>query len=345
MNYNYTLKYRPFESLLEDVKQDLKNITLEGRISPEQLYKIAMKITYDLGLRVNMTKEVVLPLKNGRVRLPDDFFVMNYALVCGQYTVESILPQGTNIQEVPFPRYQNTPANVDTCAPITVNCNYCNSNPCNHSTTACPNVVVPNPCPTPVYNPDQPYGDPCITPRVYLDCKGNSMELIQVLQTEVRTYKMLYPIRWTNSQFVDCDCPNLKIQDPNTAYIKDGFIFASISEGNFFINYQGALEDEDGNLLVVDHPMINEYYEYALKERIFENLALEGENVVTQLQIIAPKLRAARNYALTIVNTPNFSEMYKLWAANRKAQYSKYYDMFSSFGQLGRNLTKINNAV
>jgi len=117
MDYNYTLRYRTFDSLLEDVKMDLKNFTLEGRISPEQLFKVAMKVTYDLGLRVNMTKQTVLPLKNGRVRLPDDFFVMNYALICGEYTVSTILPQGTNIQEVPYPRYQETPATVDTCTP------------------------------------------------------------------------------------------------------------------------------------------------------------------------------------------------------------------------------------
>jgi len=131
----------------------------------------------------------------------------------------------------------------------------------------------------------------------------------------------------------------------NTAYIKDGFIFSNFSEGNFYINYQGGLEDYDGNLLVVDHPLLNEYYEYALKSRILENLAMEGENVITQMQIIEPKLRAARNYALSIVNTPNFSEMYALWALNRKAMYSKYYDMFSSYGQIGSSLTKINNAV
>lgn len=345
MNYNYTLKYRPFESLLEDVKQDFKNFALEGRIDPAQLYKIAMKINYDLGMRINKTNEVVLPLKNGRVRLPENFYVMNFALVCGEYTVQTILPQGTNIQEVPYPRYQETPLNVDTCAPITVNCSHCNSLPCCCTTTACPTPNSIDPCPTPVYDLNNPYGDPCIKPRVYLDCKGNAMELIQVLSTETRTFKLLYPVRWINSQFVDCDCPNLNMQSGNTAYIKDGFIYSSIDEGNFYINYQGALEDEDGTLLVVDHPMLNEYYEYALKERILENLAMEGENVITQMQIIGPKLRAARNYALTIVNTPNFSEMYKLWAANRKAMYSKYYDMFSSYGQLGRNLTKINNAV
>jgi hypothetical protein len=343
MNYNYTLKYRPFEGLLEDVKMDLKNYALEGRINPASLLKVAMRVSYDLGLRINITKEIVLPLENGKVRLPDDFFVMNYALICGEFTVETILPQGTNIQEVSYPLYKEVPGTVDTCAPITVNCRTCNSMPCNCVTTACPTANTSQPCPDPVYNPNNPYGNTCIKPRVYLDCKGNSMQLIQVVNTQTRTFKQLYPVRWINSQFTDCDCPNLKSNSGNTAYIKDGFIFSNITEGNFYINYQGLLEDDEGNLLVTDHPMLNEYYEYALKERILENLAFEGENVVQQLQIIAPKLRAARNNALGIVNTPNFSEMAKVWALNRKAMYARYYDMFKH--RFYGTDYQINNAV
>jgi len=90
--------------------------------------------------------------------------------------------------------------------------------------------------------------------------------------------------------------------------------------------------------------MLNEYYEYAIKERLLENLAMEGENVGNQLQLIIQKLRMARNIANGIVNTPNFSEMQKLWALNRKAMYSKYYDMFKSYNGPS-NLTRINNAV
>jgi hypothetical protein len=113
-------------------------------------------------------------------------------------------------------------------------------------------------------------------------------------------------------------------------YIKNKFIYTNIEEGSLFISYEGALEDEHGNLLVLDHPMINEYYEYAFKQRILENLYINGEDVMQKMQLIEQRLRAARNNALTIVNTPNFSEMKKLWETNRKAQYGRYYNMFKS---------------
>ena len=83
-------------------------------------------------------------------------------------------------------------------------------------------------------------------------------------------------------------------------------------------------------MLVLDHPMINEYYEYAMKQRILENLYMNGEDVAQKMNMVEQRLRGARNNALSIVNTPDFAEMKKLWETNRKAQYNKYYDMFKS---------------
>jgi hypothetical protein len=92
------------------------------------------------------------------------------------------------------------------------------------------------------------------------------------------------------------------------------------------------MEDDDGNLLVLDHPYCNEYYEYAIKQRIFENLLMSGEtNIATHLQLMSTQLRAARNNALGFINTPDFGEMKRTWEMNRKAQYSNYYDMFKNY--------------
>jgi hypothetical protein len=77
--------------------------------------------------------------------------------------------------------------------------------------------------------------------------------------------------------------------------------------------------------------MLNEYYEYAIKQRILENLIMNDEPVDKKLQIVEARLRAARNNALSIVNTPNFAEMKQMWWTNRRAQYAKYYDMFKSY--------------
>jgi len=334
MDFNYTLRYRTFDSVLEDVSIDFNTFALENMIEPQQLIKLAKKLNYDLGLRINQTKEVVLEVCHGKVKLPDDFYVFNYALLCGEFT-ESVgyngMVGGTNIQEVP---YVETPSSVNVCAPITINCSTCNSNPCN-LTAACPTNSCNAECPTPTipssYDALNPYGDTCIRPRVFMNCKGDKYELIQIINTgQTRTYSSLLPLRMKNSQEIECDCPNLYANTINEGWLKGGYLFTTQETCKIYLNYQGEMEDENGNLMVPDHALLNEYYEFSLKKRIIENLAINGEDVTQRLQIIIPNYKEARNNALSLVNTPNFREMQNIWLANRKAQYFKYIDMFKS---------------
>jgi hypothetical protein len=59
------------------------------------------------------------------------------------------------------------------------------------------------------------------------------------------------------------------------------------------------------------------------------------------MQLIEQRLKAARNNAKSLVNTPNFAELRQIWSANRKAMYYRYYDMFKSHGPLsGYNVNR-----
>jgi hypothetical protein len=331
MDFNYTLRYRPFDQLLEDVSIDMNTIALENMIEPQQLIKVAKRINYDLGLRINQTREVILEVCHNKVKLPDNFYTFNFAFICGEYEDHvgyGGMSGGTNIQEVP---YTEVPSTVDQCAPPTVNCRSCNANPCKHTAACDLNYPIVDPIPT-EYDPNNPYGNTCVPPRVFMNCKGEKWELIQILNTgATRKYSRLIPLRMKQSQEIECDCPNLYYDTANQAWIKDGFLFTTFETGKVYLNYQGAMEDEAGNLLVPDHDLLNDYYEYALKQRLLENLFMNGEDVSSRLQLVEQKLRAARNQALSLVNTPNFKELEQMWWTNRKAMYNKYYDMFKSY--------------
>jgi hypothetical protein len=342
MDFNYTLRYRTFDQLLEDVTIDLNTFALENMIEPQQLIKVARKLNYDLGLRINQTREAVLDVCHGNVKLPDNFYTVNYVMVCGEYVRATGYPMGgTNIQEVP---YVETPSTVNTCSPITVNCRTCNSNPCNQTAACDLNHPIVDPIPT-EYDPNNPYGDTCIPPRVFMNCKGDKYELVQIVGTSnYNIFKSVTPLRLRPNQDIDCNCPNLYYNGPDEGWLRDGYLFTTFDTGKVYLNYQSSMEDDNGNLLVPDHELLNDYYEYALKKRIIENLALNGEDVAQRLQLIIPEYKAARNNALNLVNTPNFREMEKLWWTNRRAQYFKYYDMFKSYqgyngyyGNFGRN--------
>jgi len=289
------LQYRTFDELLNEVSTDFVIYSNEGMIEPAQLIKVAQRVNYDLGLRIHGTKEKVLDIDKKKVKLPDDFYVLNYAYLCGKYKVTYPSMSGRHTENVILDPSKCTIVNgVNTC------------NTCGGTDTT------------------------CICERTYsVECKTGEKVYVQVIEKrkhEVKTYETFEKLSIaTSSGRVDA------LNDTQrTGYIKNGFIYTNIDEGSVFISYQGALEDHDGNLLVLDHPVINEYYEYAMKQRILENLFINGEDVSQRMQLIEQRLRGARNNALSIVNTPDFAEMYKLWQTNRKAQYNKYYDMFKS---------------
>lgn len=289
-------KYRNFNQLLEDVSIDFATYALEGMIEPQQLIKVATRVNYDLGLRIHRTKEVVVDIEHGKAKLPYDFAYLNYAFRCGDYDVVSTVPSGTCVETFNDVPYVPAPDE---------------SGPCD----------------------DPECKDVCVIKT----CNGaNEYQLIQRINaSEYRTYTVFMPLRIKHVNEYVCDCPNISEQALDIAEIKDGFILTTFTTGKVYLSYQGAMEDNEGNLLVLDHPYCNEYYEYALKQRILENMIFAGENVSNQLGLIEGRLRAARNNALSFINTPDFRELQEVWSMNRKAQYHNYYNMFKSYPNLG----------
>jgi len=322
MDFNYTLRYRTLEQLLEDVRLDMKSLALEGKIDAGSLIKVARRCNYDLGLRVNQTREAILDLDKGRVRLPDDFDVMNFGNICGHFTVKTTPPQGTHIEEFEVPPFNQYTSN-NPFVPF-----YKDPDDPNSCTTPEPLFCNPTQLPN------------TVTPTCLTKC-GQDITLIQIVNFETRHYEINEPLI-----FVAATDPNRKhhqhshmnqggqmvYRGPrNHAWIKDGFLWVNMDCAKIYINYMGSLMNEDGEILVPDHPMLNEFYEYAIKARILENLMMDGTDVSKQLQIVLPSLKAARNNAFTIVNTPNFSELSKNHDMIRRAAYAKYYDMFKSY--------------
>jgi hypothetical protein len=223
---NPLIQYRTLDQLLSEAKGDLPTIHQEGWIQPSQLIKVAQRVNYDLGLKMNQEKEAIVSINRRLGRLPDDFEVLNYSHAI-------------------------------------------------HDKRKIPYYIKPG-------------------------------------------------------QHVISDCPNFRFRDCGieAEVISKEHIRTNFDHGELHINYLGALVDEHGNLLVVDHPMLNEYYEYAIKQRILENMFLDGEPVQEKLTFIEGRYRAARNNALTIANTPDFKEMKKIWDTNRQAQLKRYYYIF-----------------
>ena len=289
------LTYRTFSDLLNEVQLDLPVMTQEGMVDPAQLIKIAKKINYDLGLRIHSTKHTILEVCNGKAKLPDDFYVLNHALICSSYIVQQPIITGRQTEDT-----------LVACLKCHKSC-----------------ISIDDPC----YVPDEC----CRCNHVYTNECGDSYEVVEKrggYQTHI--YREFEQLTFKRGKFVDNNCYNVHVQSRYNAEIKDGFLRTNLNSGKIYLSYEGSLEDDEGNLLVLDHEMINEYYEFAIKERVLQNLYLNGEDVERKWGMIKQELKVARNNALGIVNMPDFSELQSVWEMNRKAQYNKYYSMFYS---------------
>ena len=286
-------KYRTFSQLMEDVSIDFSTYALEGLIKPAQLIKVATRVNYDLGLKIHRTKEVVIDIEHGRGQMPMDFQYLNYAFRCGSYTINNTMPSGTHIETFNDVPYVPAPGE---------------SAPCNVD-DSCKEVCVIKTCDD-----------------------TNSYQLVQrVGANNFRTFTDWTELRIQGVNDQVCYCPSLGAQALDIAELKDGFLLTTFKTGKVYLSYQGAMENAQGDLLVLDQPYCNEYYEYAIKQRILENMVWNGENVSQQLQLVESRLRGARNNALGFINTPDFAEMRKMWDVNRRAQYHNYYNMFLSY--------------
>jgi len=170
------------------------------------------------------------------------------------------------------------------------------------------------------YPTDKPY-------TRYDNC-GNGVQIVQHFSTKTITWDKQLPLYFIDSSNLRTDCPNKTCMSENTAYIKDGYIHFNIEYGSVYINYVAQLEDREGNLLVMDDDIVNDYYEYALKQKIFEMMANQGEQVQGLMQLNSLNLRNARIKAESFVNSPGFNQLKSFHQNYRAAIYKRFFNSF-----------------
>ena len=107
-------KYRTFDQLLESVKVDFNTYDMEGMIEPQQLIKVAIRVNYDLGIRIQRTNSVILDVENSKAQLPSDFSTLCYAAICGKFKINNTMPSGTHI-DTTQPKYTPEPGFTGPC--------------------------------------------------------------------------------------------------------------------------------------------------------------------------------------------------------------------------------------
>ena len=158
---------------------------------------------------------------------------------------------------------------------------------------------------------------------------GGCYWVTQQFKDKMIKYEKLTPLKLSKRAMSLCteNCVNFNWN--TAAYdidIENGQIITGFREGKIYINYLSDMVDEEGNLLLLDHPLTTEYYEYAVKKHYLENFMMNNDAEVAQkLGYIKEELRLARIRALNFTDTPEYSEIANVYEVNRRAFYNKYH--------------------
>lgn len=151
---------------------------------------------------------------------------------------------------------------------------------------------------------------------------------------EETEYKITSPVKLTQRALKTCGNKKCFGHDDKLSYevdINEGIVLTNFEKGTLYISYLADMVDENNNILLLDHPLVRPYYEYAVKKRLLENWFLTNDTDVQQkLQYIKGELDKARLEAQNYVNGIGFKEIIDHFNIKRKGFLAKYVNMFGT---------------
>lgn len=288
-NERYTIEYQTFESLMAKVEDDLSSFADNGHIEPDKYFGVVETCNSFLSTRINPTRECVVSITNCKGYLPEDFKTVNEAHVCTSYTIKQ-KKLGTSVE------YKEAEVNTKV---TTLHKNDCKCSDCTDPLWICDTNKY------------------CCTPfQVWRKDTFDIMEVSASQEVKISTNS-------DSKHYSNIGSPEiLSIKKVNGRFIVE----TNFEEGEMVVNYKANMVDEEGQLIVLDHPLVSPYYEYAIKERILEDLYLNsGMDVIQRLGFVKNEHRLAKARAYSFVSMYDFKELGRVWIRNRKHYYRKYF--------------------
>jgi len=150
--------------------------------------------------------------------------------------------------------------------------------------------------------------------------------------TTTIVYETIIPLSLSNK--VSCKCAeyspcNFYSGEYKVDLDEEEFTF-SFESGEVYICYLGALISEDGEIEMPFHPKLNSYYEYAIKEKILEDMFLNSDaDVLAKLRHTSEKRREAYAIAWDFANTRQVNEWNEIQKRIKKDYYNKWVRIFN----------------
>ena len=151
--------------------------------------------------------------------------------------------------------------------------------------------------------------------------------------TEKRVvFEKFIPLQLSSTVYNKCIeySPCTRAKKDYSVDIEDGLFKFSFECGEIYLSYLGNLVSDDNEILIPFHPKLNSYYEFAVKEKILEDIYLNSEaDVIQKLQYISQKKREAYAVAWDFANTREVNEWNKIQKKLQAEYYNRWYKMFN----------------
>lgn len=113
-----------------------------------------------------------------------------------------------------------------------------------------------------------------------------------------------------------------------TIDINEETIDLPFREGEIYIMYFTAMQDEDGNTIVPFHPLISNWYEWCIKEKILQDMMFNSDgDVANKLQYASKQKALYWLDAVNFVNEPLYNELKDIQTRKDRKFYDQYYKM------------------
>ncbi len=144
----------------------------------------------------------------------------------------------------------------------------------------------------------------------------------------INEYRLWTPLTLSkrSNMFTHTMCLNTK--GKYTIDINEETIDVPFREGELYMMYFTVMQDEDGNVLVPFHPLISNWYEWCIKEKILQDMLFNSDGDVTRKLEYASKQKSLYWLdAVNFVSEPLYKELKETQLKRDRKLYDQYYKL------------------
>lgn len=291
-------EYMKLSELMAGVKSGLQTLDDSGMIDDDRVIPIVMACNEKLGEKIFRSIQCTTTVDNFKADIPTDMFKIENIFAIST-TANSIIrtnPLISGARQLEFSL--ETPINCNTLV-----------------------GTMTAPCPA----------DTCTPPCTLTDFNKNYYVTSKPKNELLFTYQNIRPLILGKGITNKCTnyCPSTRWKGEYQADIVNGEFELSFEKGELYISYLGNMIDADGDILIPKHPLLNDYYKYAIIENIFEDMYLNSEaDILQRLQYTTEHKKESYSRAWNFINSAQvgqFSKLKKKWEMD---YYNEWYKAF-----------------